>query len=61
MQQLSAEEQSLLELRFVQELPLQSIGEPLGKGSEAIRLWLYRVRQRLANCVRRKLALGGAS
>jgi RNA polymerase sigma factor (sigma-70 family) len=60
MQQLSTEEQALLELRFVQELPLQSIGEQLGKGSEAIRLWLYRVRQRLANCVRRKLSLGGA-
>jgi RNA polymerase sigma factor (sigma-70 family) len=57
MQQLTAEEQTLLELRFVQELPLQNIGGRLGRGSEAVRLWLYRVRQRLANCVRRKLSL----
>lgn len=42
---------------IVQELPLQAIGEQLGRGSEAVRLWLYRIRQRLAECVRRRLRL----
>ncbi len=58
LQQLSAEEQQLVELRFVQELPLQAMGEAVGKSSEAVRMWLYRVRQRLAECVKRKLSAG---
>ncbi len=58
LQQLSAEEQKLVELRFVQELSLHAMGEALGKGSEAVRMWLYRVRQRLAECVKRKLSAG---
>ena len=58
LQQLSADEQRLVELRFVQELPLQALGEAVGKGSEAVRMWLYRVRQRLAECVKRKLSAG---
>ncbi len=56
LQQLSAEEQKLVELRFVQELSLQALGEAVGKGSEAVRMWLFRVRQRLAECVKRKLS-----
>ena len=58
LQKLSEEEQKLVELRFVQELSMQALGEALGKGGEAVRLWLYRVRERLAECVRRKLSAG---
>lgn len=54
---LEPEEQSLIELRFVQELSMEQIGTELRKGAEAVRLWLYRVRTRLAECVRRRLIL----
>jgi RNA polymerase sigma-70 factor (ECF subfamily) len=54
---LGADEQSLIELRFVQELSMEQIGAELSKGAEAVRVWLYRVRTRLAECVRRRLIL----
>jgi RNA polymerase sigma-70 factor (ECF subfamily) len=57
MQRLKPEEQTLVEYRFVQELSMEEIGVELNKGAEAARLWLYRVRLRLAECVRRKLSL----
>ena len=57
LEQLGQEEQSAVELRFVQELPLQTIGKQLGRGAEATRLFLYRIRQRLADCVRKRLSL----
>jgi RNA polymerase sigma-70 factor (ECF subfamily) len=55
LKQLSPHEQTVIELRFMEELPLQSIGEQLGKGAEAARLFLYRIRQRLADCVKKRL------
>jgi len=57
MQNLNPEEQALVERRFVQELSMEEIGKELGKGGEAIRLWLYRIRMRLADCVKRRLSL----
>lgn len=57
LEQLSAHEQKVVEWRFVQELPLVSIGEQLGRGAEAARLFLYRVRQRLADCVKKRLSV----
>ena len=57
LEQLSPHEQTVVDLRFVQELPLQTIGEQLGRGAEAARLFLYRIRQRLADCVKRRLSL----
>ena len=57
LEQLSPHEQAVVELRFVQELPLAAIGEHLGRGAEAARLFLYRVRQRLADCVKKRLTL----
>ena len=57
LEQLSPHEQTVVELRFVQELPLATIGEHLGRGAEAARLFLYRVRQRLAYCVKKRLSL----
>jgi RNA polymerase sigma-70 factor (ECF subfamily) len=57
LQQLSPHEQSIIESRFVQELPLAAIGEQLGRGTEAARLLLYRIRQRLADCVKKRLSL----
>ncbi len=57
LEQLSPHEQTVVEQRFVQELPLAAIGEHLGRGAEAARLFLYRVRQRLADCVKKRLSL----
>ena len=57
LEQLGPEEQSAVELRFVQELPLRTIGEQLGRGAEAARLFLYRIRQRLSYCVKKRLSL----
>ena len=54
---LSPHEQIVVELRFVQELPLAAIGEQLGRGAEAARLFLYRIRQRLADCVKIRVSL----
>src|SRR5881396_46713 len=57
LEQLSPHEQTVVEWRFVQELPLAAIGEQLGRGAEAARLFLYRIRQRLADCVRKRLSM----
>jgi RNA polymerase sigma-70 factor (ECF subfamily) len=57
LEQLGPEEQSAVALRFVQELPLTKIGEQLGRGAEAARVFLYRIRQRLADCVKKGLSL----
>ena len=57
LEKLSADEQAVVEMRFVQELSLAAIGEQIGRGAEAVRLFLYRVRQRLADCVKKRLSL----
>src|SRR5262245_54183925 len=57
LEQLGPQEQIVVEMRFVQELPLQSIGGALGRGVEATRLFLYRIRQRLADCVKKRLSI----
>ena len=57
LEQLSPHEQAVVEWRFVQELPMATIGEQLGRGAEAARLFLYRIRQRLADCVKKRLSL----
>ncbi len=55
---LSDEERAALRLRFVEERPLKDIGAALARNAEAARLFLFRLRQRLADCVRRRLAPG---
>jgi len=55
---LSEEERKAVELRFVEELPFESIGEAIARNVEAARVFLFRVRQRLADCVRKRLAVG---
>jgi RNA polymerase sigma-70 factor (ECF subfamily) len=57
LEKLSADEQAVVDLRFVQELSLAAIGEQVGRGAEAVRLFLYRIRQRLADCVKKRLSL----
>jgi RNA polymerase sigma factor (sigma-70 family) len=57
LKRLGPEESSLIELRFVQELSMEQIGVEMSKGAEAVRVWLYRVRARLAECVKRRLNL----
>jgi RNA polymerase sigma-70 factor (ECF subfamily) len=57
LERLEPEELSLIELRFVQEFSMDQIGAELSKGAEAVRVWLYRVRVRLAECVKRRLTL----
>ncbi|MCI0533767.1 MAG: sigma-70 family RNA polymerase sigma factor [Verrucomicrobiales bacterium] len=54
---LSADEQAVVEMRFVQELSLAAIGEQVDRGAEAVRVFLYRIRQRLADCVRKRMSL----
>ena len=61
LQRLGPEESSLIELRFVQELSMEEIGVELSKGAEAVRVWLYRVRTRLAECVKRRLNVEGGA
>ena len=55
MQKLKPDEQKVIELRFVHELSMNEIGTELKKGAEAVRLLLYRIRGRLAECVKRRL------
>jgi RNA polymerase sigma-70 factor, ECF subfamily len=57
LEQLGSQEQAVIEMRFVHELPLAAIGDQLGRGAEAARLLLYRLRQRLADCVRKRLVV----
>ena len=52
---LSKSERHAIQLRFVEQLPLQAIGKTLGKTSEAARLFLFRIRRSLADCVMRRL------
>lgn len=59
LERLKPDEHALIELRFVQELSMDQIGAELNKGGEAVRVWLYRIRSRLAECVKRRLALDG--
>jgi DNA-directed RNA polymerase specialized sigma24 family protein len=58
---LSEDERRAVELRFVEERPLKDVGAALARDGEAARLFLFRLRQRLADCVRRRLALGEAT
>jgi len=51
LEKLSPHEQTAIEWRFVQERSLAEIGVQLGRGTEGARLFLYRIRQRLAECV----------
>lgn len=60
LERLDAPEQKAVHLRFVEEQPLQAIGAAVGKTGEAARLYLFRIRTRLAECVKRRLALGEA-
>jgi RNA polymerase sigma-70 factor (ECF subfamily) len=57
LEKLSPDEQAAVEMRFVQELSLAAIGEQMGRSAEAVRLFLYRIRQRLADCVTKRLSL----
>jgi RNA polymerase sigma-70 factor (ECF subfamily) len=55
LQGLKQHEQKAIHLRFVEELPLQAVGKQLGKTSEAARLFLFRIRRNLADCVKSRL------
>jgi RNA polymerase sigma-70 factor (ECF subfamily) len=52
---LGERERRAIHLRFVQQLPLQAVGEVLGKTSDAARLFLFRIRRSLADCVKNRL------
>lgn len=58
---LNDDERKAVELRFVEERPFKDIGAALARDGEAARLFLFRLRQRLADCVRKRLALGEAT
>jgi RNA polymerase sigma-70 factor (ECF subfamily) len=54
---LSETEQQAVQMRFVEERGLHEISSAIGKDAQALRFQLYRLRQRLAVCVRKRLAL----
>jgi RNA polymerase sigma-70 factor (ECF subfamily) len=55
LENLDASERQVVQQRFVEELPLAEIGQGLGKTSEGARQYLFRLRLRLADCVKRRL------
>ena len=57
MEGLSPDEREAIRLRFVEELPLEPIGERLGRSGEGVRQFLFRLRVRLNDCVKKKLAV----
>jgi RNA polymerase sigma factor (sigma-70 family) len=59
MESLSESEQKAVQMRFVEERGLSEISAAFGKDAQALRFQLYRLRQRLATCVRKRLSLLG--
>ena len=59
VQGLAEEERMAVRLRFVEEVPLPAIGRALARTGEAARLLLFRIRARLAQCVKRRVAAEG--
>lgn len=57
METLSESEQKAVQMRFVEERGLSEISAAFGKDAQALRFQLYRLRQRLATCVRKRLSL----
>lgn len=57
VQALSESEQQAVQMRFVEERGLSELSAELGKDAQALRFQLYRLRQRLAQCVRKRLSL----
>jgi RNA polymerase sigma-70 factor, ECF subfamily len=55
LESLNDPEQKAIHLRFVEEQPLKSIGDAIGKTSEGVRQFLFRIRLRLAECMKRRL------
>lgn len=58
LESLGDDERKLITMRFHERQSLRAIGDMLGRTDEAVRQLLYRIRGRLANCVRRRLAAG---
>ncbi len=54
--QLRDKQRDLLDMRYAQGLPLQRMGEILNKSASAVRLVLFRLRQRLRTCVELRLS-----
>jgi RNA polymerase sigma-70 factor (ECF subfamily) len=52
---LSEQERHAIHLRFVEQMPLQAVGNALNKTSEAARVFLFRIRRSLAECVKNRL------
>jgi len=57
MESLTELEQKAMRLRFMEELSLEQIGEALQRNSEAARLYLFRLRTRLSQCVKKRLSM----
>ena len=57
MDDLSEHERAAVHLRFVEELSLEEIGEALQRSGEAARLFLFRIRARLSQCVKKRIAV----
>lgn len=55
---LDERQRRLVDLRFGQDLPLQGVAAAVGAGVEAVGKALQRLRDRLGDCVQRRLAQG---
>jgi RNA polymerase sigma-70 factor (ECF subfamily) len=55
--QLSEDHQSLLRMRYAEEISIQKVSERLNKTLSAVKVQLFFIRKKLRDCVSRRLAL----
>ena len=58
MQGLSEERKALLESRYFKSVAVQELAGQLGRTEGAVSMLLLRIRQRLAECIRKRLSAG---
>lgn len=59
LRKLDADSRDLLESRYTGEMTLQQVAEKQGKSANAVYLAMHRIRQKLLECVNRRLRLEG--
>jgi RNA polymerase sigma-70 factor (ECF subfamily) len=57
LERLTADARQLIELRYHQQWPITQIATSRHSTPGSIRVTLFRIREVLANCIRRRLAL----
>ncbi|MEZ6087346.1 MAG: sigma factor-like helix-turn-helix DNA-binding protein [Pirellulaceae bacterium] len=59
LQALSPKSREIVRLRYFDDLNISQVAERLGSTAGAMRIALMRIRRQLANCVERRLQVGG--